>query len=108
KISTLSRHFREGSKNIVRNGWMSFASASAIAISLFILGVFLLLSLNVNHFADQIESQVEIRVYLELDTPQSAIDQLHNEIGSLPEVNKIVFVSKEEGMEYLREKLSED
>ncbi len=50
KISTAGRHLREGTKNVLRNGWMSFASISSITISLFILGVFLLLSLNVNFF----------------------------------------------------------
>ncbi|GIQ65987.1 hypothetical protein PACILC2_45550 [Paenibacillus cisolokensis] len=63
KLRTLLRHFREGAKNVVRNGWMSFASMSSIVISLFILGVFLLLTMNVNSLADQIESRVEIRVF---------------------------------------------
>lgn len=108
KISTAARHIREGAKNVIRNGWMTFASTSAIAISLFILGVFLLLAMNVNNLADQIESQIEIRVYLELDTSKEAITSLQNEIGSMPEVSKVIFVSKEEGLEFLRAKLGED
>ena len=66
KISTVGRHFREGAKSIIRNGWMSFASTSAISISLFILGVFLLLAVNVNQWTKEVENQVEINVYLEL------------------------------------------
>lgn len=108
KISTAGRHVREGTKSIVRNGWMTFASASAIAISLFILGVFLLLAMNVNHLANQIEEQVEIRVYLELDTPQDQIDLIQNEIGSIPEVSKVTFVSKDEGLKDLRKRLGKD
>ncbi len=50
KLRTILRHLREGAKNIIRNGWMSFASMSSIFISLFILGVFLLLALNVNQY----------------------------------------------------------
>ncbi|MED4602277.1 permease-like cell division protein FtsX [Paenibacillus validus] len=107
KISTAGRHLREGTKNVLRNGWMSFASISSITISLFILGVFLLLSLNVNFLAQQIEQQVEIRVYLEVNTPQDQIALLQNEIAAMPKVNKVKFVSKEEGLEYLREKLGE-
>ncbi len=99
---------REGAKNVVRNGWMSFASVSSISISLFILGVFLLLALNVNDLAKQIESQVEIRVFLEVGTPQEQISALQNEIGNMAEVSKITFVSKEEGLKFLREKLGED
>jgi cell division transport system permease protein len=108
RISTGFRHFREGSKNIIRNGWMSFASISSISISLFILGVFLILSLNVNSFADQIESQVEIRVFLALDLPKEQSTAIENEIRKLPDVSKVTFVSKEDGMKLLREKLGED
>ncbi|MBP1992671.1 permease-like cell division protein FtsX [Paenibacillus eucommiae] len=107
KISTSLRHVREGSKNVIRNGWMTFASVSSIAISLFILGVFLLLTLNVNYIVDQIERQVEIRVYLEVNTPQEQIDTLNAEMQAIPQIKSVLFVSKEEGLVYLREKLGE-
>jgi cell division transport system permease protein len=102
KISTLVRHFREGAKNVIRNGWMTFASTSAIAISLFILGVFLFLTVNVDDLAKQVESQVQIRLYLEKITPDE-IAALQNEIGNLPEVSKVTFVSKEEGLENMKD-----
>lgn len=108
KLSTLWRHHREGAKSVVRNGWMSFASISSISISLFILGVFLILALNVNHLADQIESQVEIRVHLEVGATENQVRSLQNEIGSLSGVRKVTFVSKEEGLEVLKEALGED
>lgn len=108
KFSTLLRHLREGALSIIRNGWMSFASISSIFISLFILGVFLLLSINVNNLTEQIESQVQIRVYLKTEIEQSKIDSLAKSIGALPEVSKIVFVPKAEGMELLRRNLGED
>lgn len=107
KFNTLVRHFREGAKNVIRNGWMTFASTSAIAISLFILGVFLFLTLNVDEFAKQIESQVQIRLYLEKISPDE-ITALQNEIGNLPEVSKVTFVSKEEGLENMKDILGDD
>ncbi|WP_028608217.1 permease-like cell division protein FtsX [Paenibacillus harenae] len=108
KFSTLLRHFREGAKNIIRNGWMSFASMSSIFISLFILGTFFLLALNVNSMAGQMESQVQIRVYLQLNVDQAKMTELQNKIGNLAEVSKVTFVSKEEGLELLRKNLGED
>ncbi|MBM7566440.1 permease-like cell division protein FtsX [Paenibacillus sacheonensis] len=108
KISTVLRHLREGIKNVVRNGWMTFASVSSIVISLFILGVFLLLALNVNNLADQIESQVQIRVYLQLGTPEAKVNELKNAIGNIPEVKKVVFVSKEQGLKDLRTSIGAD
>lgn len=108
KISTVGRHFREGGKNIFRNGWMSFASASAISISLFILGVFLLLAVNVNQWTKEVENQVQINVYLELTASPTQVSELQNAIGSIPEVSKVEFISKDEGIDILREKLGTD
>ncbi|AFH59250.1 permease-like cell division protein FtsX [Paenibacillus caseinilyticus] len=108
RISTAARHLREGTKNVARNGWMSFASIASIAISLLILGVFLLLTLNVNYLAQQIERQVEIRVYLEVNTSQEKIDEVAAKIKEIPQVKTVTFVSKEQGLADLRERLGEN
>ncbi|GAB2719616.1 permease-like cell division protein FtsX [Paenibacillus thermoaerophilus] len=98
KFSTGIRHLREGGKSLLRNGWMTFASSSAIAISLFILGVFLLLTVNVNAFADQVESDVQIRAFLDDSVKGEQIQELQARIEAIPNVRKVVFVSKEQGM----------
>ncbi|MBB6732214.1 permease-like cell division protein FtsX [Cohnella zeiphila] len=108
RFSTLVRHIREGTKNVFRNGWMSFASMGSIIVSLFILGVFMILALNVDKLASQIENQVEIRVYLQLGTEQAKIDDINRQIGRIPEVKKVTFVSKEEGLQRLKENLDPD
>lgn len=105
---TILRHFREGFKNVLRNGWMSFASISSIIISLFILGVFLLLSLNINALTGQVESTVQIKVYLEPNTTVEQREHLHTQIGNMPEVSKVDIITKEEGMKQFREDLGED
>ncbi|OUS75110.1 cell division protein FtsX [Paenibacillus sp. MY03] len=108
KFSTLLRHFREGAKNILRNGWMSFASMSSIFISLFILGIFILLAVNVNSMADQIESRVQIRVFLQTAVEEAKVTELQNKIGNIQEVSKVTFVSKEDGLSILREAMGEE
>lgn len=107
-FNSLTRHVREGSKSILRNGWMSFASVSSIVISLFILGVFMLLSLNVNEMTKQIDNKVQIRVFLKLDVTKEQKELLATDIGNMSEVSKVISVSKEEGMKMLQENLGED
>lgn len=107
RISTLSRHFREGVKSIIRNGWMTFASVSSISISLFILGLFVILSLNVNFISQQIENQVTIRVYLEQGTSAETRNSLQKDIQSIADVEKVTFVSKDEGLNMLKEQLGD-
>lgn len=108
KVNTLGRHFKEGLKNIARNGWMTLASVSAVMITLLILGVFILLAMNVEHMANVIENQVEISVALDLGIEEEEISQLEKEIRTMDGVKSVVFVSKEEGLEQLKERFGKD
>lgn len=107
-FNTLLRHFREGSKNVFRNGWMSVASVTSIVVSLFILGVFILLVLNVNAFADDADSMVQIKTYLNSNVDDSMRQKLHNDIAAMEEVSKVTFISKAEGLKDFREQLGEE
>lgn len=107
-FNTLLRHFREGAKNVFRNGWMSVASVTSIVVSLLILGVFILLVLNVNTFADDADSQVQISAYLSSDVDEALRDKLRNEIGMMDEVARVTLIPKAEGLKDFREKLGEE
>jgi len=108
KISTANRHLREGAKNVARNGWMSFASISSIAISLFILGLFLILADNVNYFGQQFENEVEINVYLDVNVTAIMRESLQKSISEMPLVSKVTYVSKEQALAIMRSKLGKD
>ncbi|MEW9669481.1 permease-like cell division protein FtsX [Ammoniphilus sp. 3BR4] len=107
KIRTIFRHIREGFRNVGRNGWMSFASMSSVAITLFILGVFLLLAMNVNHIADVVEQQVEMRVILKADIEEDQAQSVGEKIKAMPQVESVTFVTKEEGLEKFKESFGE-
>ena len=66
KARTIRRHMKESVKNLGRNGWMTFASVSAVTVTLILVGVFLVLMMNLNKVADSIEEDVEIRVHIDL------------------------------------------
>ena len=51
-------------RSLRRNNWMTFAAVGTVAVSLFILGVFLILALNMNRAASLLDSQVQISAYM--------------------------------------------
>ncbi|ASA24461.1 permease-like cell division protein FtsX [Paenibacillus donghaensis] len=104
---TFLRHVREGIRNVFRNGWMSIASITSIVVSLFVLGVFILLVLNVNEVADKADSQVQINVHLALETDQKMRETVQKEISEMPEVSKIEYVPKDQGLKELRTDLGD-
>ncbi|KMK77450.1 permease-like cell division protein FtsX [Alkalihalobacillus pseudalcaliphilus] len=101
KLSTLGRHIKEGTKNLARNGWMTFASVSAVTIMLFVVGVFFLLIFNVNHLTASVEDNVEIRVHIDLTASEENQDELREEILALSDVESVDFVGREEGLNQL-------
>ncbi|MCQ4088766.1 permease-like cell division protein FtsX [Saccharibacillus sp. JS10] len=106
-FNTLLRHFREGTKNVFRNGWMSIASIMSIIVSLSLLGVALLLVLNLDRAADEADKQVEISVYLNLNIDQAERDKVSQEIQDMPEVQNVTFISKKDGLETMRQTLGD-
>lgn len=108
KLNTAKRHFREGAKNIFRNSWMSVASIGAVTTTLILVGVFLALILNINHFAKNIEEEVQLNVYIDFLADEDQITQLGEQIKAIPEVVSVTFSSKEEELTKLIESLGED
>ena len=60
-FSTKEYFVKETYKSIRRNGFMSFASISTVAVSLLVLGMFLLIFLNTNNLAQYLEVRYRCR-----------------------------------------------
>ena len=107
KISTGEYFVQEVFRSLRRNNWMSFAAIGTVAVSLFILGVFLILALNMNRMASMLESQVQISVYLEDRMGESEEKELESKIRNLQGIESVTFVGKEEAKKRLEERLGE-
>ncbi len=101
------RHLREGAKGLVRNGWMTFASVSAVTVTLLLVGIFAMLMFNVNKISDNVEKDVEIQVFVEREADQSKIDAVGDSLKQMPGVNSVRYSSKEEELDRFKEQLGE-
>lgn len=107
KFRTLVRHVKEGGKNLARNGWMTFASISAVTIMLLVVGIFLVLILNLNHLATSVEEDIEIKVFIDLTATEEQQQELKQKIEAIPEVKSVIYVNKEEGLEQFIDSMDE-
>lgn len=107
KISTFEYFVREAFISMRRNGLMSVASVSTMALSLFILGMFLILVLNLTHLASALESQVQISVYLQDGLSEYEHREIGTRITKMQGVNQVLFVTKAEAMKRFQERLGE-
>ena len=107
KLRTSEYFIQETLRSLRRNNWMSFASVGTVAVSLFVLGVFLLLVLNMNRLASSLESQVQISVYLADGLSESARKDIASDIEALQGIEEIRYVPKEEAKECLAKRLGD-
>ena len=107
KIRTLAYFTGQAFSSMRRNSWMTVASIGTVAVTMIVLGIFLLLGGNIQSFAGNIESQVEISLYLQDEISSQQIDELAQKLVSMEEVETVKYVSKEEALEELREMYGE-
>lgn len=100
-------YFREALLSFRRSTLMATAAVLSTTTILIIVGVFLLISVNSSLFLKNIESQLEIIVYLEDNTSKTELNNLKSNITSIVGIRKVKFVSKEEAYQRLLKSLGE-
>ena len=107
KLKTGEYFIQEVFHSLRRNNWITFASIGTVAVSLFVLGVFLILVLNMNRLAGMLESQVQISVYLEDHLTDREKRQIGYNIESLQGIDSVTYVDRETAKERLKERLGD-
>lgn len=99
--------FLEAIKNLYRNLWMSIASIGVVAITLLMLGGFMIVSLNTTYLTGYVKEQVEIVLYISENASTMDRNELHRKLSDHSGLAEVRFVSREEAMERLREQFGE-
>ncbi len=94
-------YLREALLSFKRNSLMCIAAVISITTVFIIIGIFLLISLNFNLFLKNLESQLEIIVYLKDNISTVDLNNLKNSLTSVEGVKEVKYVSKEEALQRL-------
>lgn len=86
---------------------MSIASIVTVALSFFILGIFAIMVANLDNFADNLENQVQISVYLKDGLTTEQVMSVGKRLKALPEVRQIKFTNKDQAMTELKERMKD-
>lgn len=107
KLRSFRRFFVEAFQSLGRNFAMTIASIATIALTLFVCGVFTILVMNVDKFASDIESTVEIQAFIADDISASEAANLITDLRGVDGVETVTFVSKEEALADMASQLEE-
>lgn len=98
----------EGFHNVMKNKKSTGASLMIMCATMLIFGLFFLIGENVNHMMKELESNQGMQVFMTRKVTEDQIQTLEEQIKDLPDVAKVEFISKEQGMNTFKERFGEN
>jgi len=92
-LTKLDYLLRETFLGLQRGGWMNWAAVSTVTVLLFLFGISLQASWQLESLVNQFGSQLEVAVYLD---PGAQVEMVMPVVKKLPQVSEVTVISKEE------------
>lgn len=78
-----------------RGGLMTFLAVMTISISIFIMGLFLIMFINLSNILDTLNSKLDIVAYIKTDVDDNKLESINHKLAEITGVKKLEFVAKE-------------
>lgn len=107
-VRSIRRFTREATQSMLRNGLMTVASLFVVTACLFLFGVFLLVTMNINFLGEQISDQCQLQVFITDQARDGGmIQSISNQIKATEGVGEVRFVTGKELFDQFKEDLDE-
>ena len=94
-------YIRDAFKSVFRNFSLSIASISCIVVTLILVSVAIILSANVNSFADKVKGDVTVVTFLNTDVTEEQLDETKAKVEKMDNVESVKIYTKQEKKEEL-------
>ena len=99
---------KQGWHSMITNRLMTLASMGVLTACLFITGVAVLLSINVNNFVNYLGTKNEIECFVADEYPEEQLTALGEQLAALENVATCDFVSKAQAIEEMKAQMGTD
>lgn len=100
----LGRHIKNGFIGVKRHFAMAISSASAVMITLTMVGVFGILAVNMAYLSKEIEQSISLVAMINYDvTDLSQVGTMRKQIEGMPEVDKVDYRTKDQEFDFYNE-----
>lgn len=94
-INSLGFVLKEALSGLVRARFAGFVATLTVAISLILIGIFVIITVNLGRFANNLRSRVELEVFLDDSLDEIKIQEIADKIRRFEGVEDVTFISKE-------------
>ncbi|MFL0196074.1 permease-like cell division protein FtsX [Clostridium sp. WILCCON 0269] len=107
RISTISFFIKDAFKSLKRNKTISMASGATVAATLFIFGISLLTMLNIKQGILEVQSKVEVKVYLKDNITTAQKKDIEDKVKSIDGIVSLDYETKSEALDKFKSQLGE-
>ena len=101
-IRMLKMSIRDSFKSVIRNYKLSLASISCITITLIIVAIAIIASINVQNFTKEIERDLTIVVFMDTNTTEEDIERIKDKFDNVSNIDTYTYKSKIEVKEEMQ------
>ena len=101
-IRMLKMSIRDSFKSVIRNYKLSLASISCITITLIIVAIAIIASLNVQNFTKEIERDLTIVVFMDTNSTEEDIEKIKEKFDNVSNIDTYTYKSKVEVKEEMQ------
>jgi cell division transport system permease protein len=105
---SLAYILKESVSGFTRAKLSTFVSVVTVGISLLLLGVFAVLTINISRVIETLRGKVEMEAFLQEPVTAGGIEEIAKRILAVEGVESALFVSKEEAARIFKEEFGED
>ena len=107
-MRTISYNIRQAFRQLGRNKGMGFASICAITAMMLILGLFFVITVNVNLFSEMVKSDFEqVEIFMEDSASDAQVQQVMDQLMKQKDVEDVAYRSKEDALKIMKERWGE-
>ena len=106
--TAIKRVARAGFVGFWRNAFVSIAAIFVMTVALFVVGSTMMINKLLDVSLENLQNKVDINVYFVVDAQQDDIDALKSSLEGLPDVEEVVFTSREDALAGFSERWRND
>src|SRR5262245_8311642 len=98
----------EGFRALRRSAAPSLAAIVTVGVTVLLLGVLIPVLQTTNGKTNEVRDQVALNMFINDDASQADIDSLETQLQQIPHVEKVEFISKDQALTILGDRLETD
>lgn len=108
RYNSITYLISEGFRNVMKNKKSSMASLITMICAMFLFGAFFAMGENIDEILRQVQEEQGMQVFISADATDEDIKNLKDQINALDGINTVVFKSKQEALDTMKESFKDN